>query len=176
MSSSPNALKPPRPPRPPKPDQLRQRYSKPPLQLPVRPSTVVAHTSTPGASPKTSENDILQDALKEVGEQERETIENLLRPTNTVDVNDALSKVYTCAGELQERCRRTKLSWTWKGRQVYLSEKVDKILQFVDKLKAVGDIVANVDPIHVGVPWAGVRAILEVSVSRGTSCAPVLTL
>ena len=176
MSSSPNALKPPRPPRPPKPDQLRQRYSKPPLQLPVRPSTVVAHTSTAGAAPKTSENGILQDALKEVGEQERETIENLLRPTNTVDVNDALSKVYTCAGELQERCMRTKLSWTWKGRQVYLSEKVDKILQFVDKLKAVGDIVANVDPIHVGVPWAGVRAILEVSVSRGTSCAPVLTL
>lgn len=146
------------------------------MQLPTRPETVDVHTSTPGAAPKTNGNSILEDALKEIGEQARETIENLLRPTNTVDVDEALSKVQTCAGDLQERCRRTRLSWTYKGRQVYLSEKVDKILQFVDKLKAMGDIVANVDPIHVGVPWAGVRAILEVSVSRGTSCAPVLTL
>lgn len=176
MSSTPKASKPPRPPRPPKPDQLRQRYSKPPLQLPVRPGTVNVHTSAPGAAPRTNGNSILQDALKEIGEQERETIENLLRPTNTVDVNDALSNVNTCAGDLQERCRRTKLSWTYKGRQVYLSEKVDKILQFVDKLKAVGDIVANVDPIHIGLPWAGIRAILEVRVGRKTSCAPVLTL
>ena len=176
MSSSPNALKPPRPPRPPKPDQLRQRYSKPPLQLPVRPSTVVAHTSTPGASPKTSENDILQDALKEVGEQERKTIEIWLQQKKIDDVNNALSELHTCAGDLQERCRRTKLSWTYKGRQVYLSEKVDKILQFVDKFKAVGDIVASVDPVHVGLPWAGVQAILAVCVSRGKSCAPVLTL
>jgi hypothetical protein len=146
------------------------------LQPPVRPSTAVVHISTPGTASKTSENGILQDALKEVGEQERETIENLLQPTNTVDVNDALSKVHTCAGDLQERCRRTKLSWTYKGRQIYLSEKVDKILQFVDKLKAVADIVANVDPVHVGLPWAGVRAILEVCVSRKASCAPALTL
>lgn len=175
MSSTPKALKPPRPPKPPKPDQLRQRYNKPLLQLPVGPGTVNVHTSTPDASPKTSRSSILQDALKEIGEQARETIENLPRPTNTVDVDEVLSEVQTYAGDLQERCRRTKLSWTYKGRQVYLSENVDKILQFVDKLKAVGDIVANVDPIHIGLPWAGVRAILEVCVDRGTSCAPVLT-
>ena len=176
MSSTPKAHKPPKPPRPPKPDQLRQRYHKPLLPLPVRPGTVNVHTSTLGAAPKTNGNSILQDALKEIGEQERETIENLLRPTNTVDVNDALSQVHTCAGDLQERCRRTKLAWTYKGRQVYLSEKVDKILQFVDKLKAVGDTVANVDPVHIGLPWAGVRAILEVRVGRRTSYSPVLTL
>jgi hypothetical protein len=176
MSSTPKAPKPPRPPRPPKPDQLRQRYNKPPLQLPVCPGTVNVQTSTPGAAPKTNGNIILQDALKEIGEQARETIENLLRPENTVDVDEALSKVHTCAGDLQERCRRKKLSWTYKGRQVYLSEKMDKILQFLDRLKAVGDIVANVDPIHVGLPWAGVRAILEVRVSRETSFSPVLTL
>lgn len=176
MSSSPKPLKLPRPPRPPKSDQLRQRYSKPSLQLPVVPGTVVVHAPTPGAAPKTNENSILQDALKEIKEQGRETIEDLLRTTKTVDVDDALSKVHICASDLQERCRSTKLSWTYKGRQVYLSEKVDKIMQFVDKLKAVGDIVANVDPVHVGLPWAGVRVILEVRVGRGTSCAPVLTL
>ena len=174
MSSTRKALKPARPPRPPKPDQLRQRYNKPPLQLPVRPGTVDVHTSTPGNASKTIIS-ILQDALKEIGEQERETVEDLLRPTNTVDVDEALGKVHTYAGDLQERCRRTKLSWTYKGRQVYLSEQVDKILQFVDKLKAVGDIVANVDPIHVGLPWAGVRTILEVWIDRGTSCARMLT-
>lgn len=174
MSSTPKALKPPRPPRPPKPDRLRQRYNKP--QLPVRPGTVNVHTSTLGVAPKTNGNSILKDVLKKIGGQERETIENLLRPTNTVDVNDALSQVHTCASDLQERCRRKNLTWTYKGRQVHLSEKVDKILQFVDKLKAVGDIIASVDPVHIGLPWAGVRGILEVRVSCITSYSPVLTL
>ena len=47
-----------------------------------------------------------------------------------------------------------------KGRQVYLFDQVNKVVQLLDKFKAVGDVVANVDPVHVGLPWAGIRAIL----------------
>jgi hypothetical protein len=32
--------------------------------------------------------------------------------------------------------------------------------------KAVGDVVANIDPVHVGLPWAGILAILEVCIDR----------
>lgn len=36
-------------------------------------------------------------------------------------------------------------------------------MQLLEKFKSVGDVVANVDPLHVGLPWAGIRAVLEVN-------------
>jgi hypothetical protein len=68
--------------------------------------------------------------------------------------------------ELQQRCQIKRWPWNYRGRQVYLFEQVDKVVQLLDKFKAVGDVVANVDPIHVGLPWAGIRAILDVRVQR----------
>jgi hypothetical protein len=47
----------------------------------------------------------------------------------------------------------------YKGRQVYLSKQVDKY-------KSAGDVGANVDPVHIGLPWAGIRVILEVCIYR----------
>jgi len=29
----------------------------------------------------------------------------------------------------------------------------------------VGDVASNVDPMYVGLPWAGIRLLLEVSVT-----------
>jgi hypothetical protein len=56
-------------------------------------------------------------------------------------------------------------SWNYKGRQVYLADQVDKVVRLLDKFKAVGDVIANVDPIFVELPWAGIRAIFEVCIS-----------
>jgi hypothetical protein len=50
-----------------------------------------------------------------------------------------------------------------------LFEQADKVVRLLDRFKAVGDIVANVDPVHVGLPWAGVRAILEVRIGERNS-------
>lgn len=38
------------------------------------------------------------------------------------------------------------------------------IIGSVQKFIQVGDIVAQVDPIHVGLPWAGIRFVLQVRV------------
>jgi hypothetical protein len=39
---------------------------------------------------------------------------------------------------------------------------MDKVLQLLDRFKSAGDVAANVDPVHIGLPWAGIRVILEV--------------
>jgi hypothetical protein len=44
----------------------------------------------------------------------------------------------------------------YKGRQVYLSKQVDKIMPLLDKFKSAGDVGANVDPVHIGLAWAGI--------------------
>lgn len=43
-----------------------------------------------------------------------------------------------------------------------LREEADKVLLWLDRLKQVGDITVNADPIHAGLPWAGIRLLLEV--------------
>jgi hypothetical protein len=37
-----------------------------------------------------------------------------------------------------------------------------RIVLWVQKFVSIGDLIAQLDPIHVGLPWAGVRLILLV--------------
>jgi hypothetical protein len=109
---------------------------------------------------------ILADALEALESDHRETIRISLQPTNAVNVDDAFDEVHARARELQQRSKIKRWSWNYKGRQIYLFQQADKVVRFLDRFKASGDIVANVDPVHVGLPWAGVRAILEVRISQ----------
>jgi hypothetical protein len=45
---------------------------------------------------------------------------------------------------------------------VTLQDEVDKVISFLDRIKDVGDLAVNADPIHAGLPWAGIRLLLEV--------------
>jgi hypothetical protein len=159
----------PKPPKPPKPDHLRRSSSRSSFRLPDRSSVVPARTSSSGAAYTTCGSSILADALEALGPDDRELISILLLPKNAISVDAAFNEVHTRARVLQQRCKIKRWSWNYKGRQVYLVDQVDKIVRLLDKFKAVGDVVANVDPTHVGLPWAGIRAILEVCIcGRGT--------
>jgi hypothetical protein len=156
----------PKPLKPPKPDHLRRLSNRSPLRLPDRSSTVPARTSSPGAASTTCGSSILADALEALGPDDRELTGILLLPTNAISVDAAFDEVHTRARLLQQRCKIKRWSWNYKGRQVYLADQVDKVVRLLDKFKAVGDVVANVNPVYVGLPWAGIRAILEVCISR----------
>ncbi|KAH9834714.1 vegetative incompatibility protein HET-E-1, partial [Teratosphaeria destructans] len=56
-------------------------------------------------------------------------------------------------------------AWTVEhhGKAVSLGEKADRVLVLFNRVKPIGDIVVNVDPLHAGIPWAGLRLILEVA-------------
>lgn len=61
-----------------------------------------------------------------------------------------------------------KKRWTFRcgDHTVQLRDTADKVLNWLVKLKAAGDIVSNVDPLHAGVPWAGIRFLIQVLVPR----------
>ena len=81
----------------------------------------------------------------------------------------AFDTVPAHARDLQRRAELKRWLWNYKGRHICLSRQADKVARFLDRLdrlKPVGDVVANVDTVHVGLPGAGVRAILEVRMGR----------
>lgn len=49
---------------------------------------------------------------------------------------------------------------------INLRDRAEKILEWVDKFKQVGDIAIQYDQAHAALPWAGIRFILQV-------CLPV---
>ena len=134
--------------------------------LPVRTAATSATTPSQGPAYTSNGSSILADALEALDRNDRETIRTLLLPANAITIDTAFDEVLGCASELQQLCVNKRWSWNYKGRQVYLFDQVNKVVQLLDKFKAGGDVVANVDPVHVGLPWAGIRAILEVCVDR----------
>lgn len=145
-------------------DQLRAIFGRSPSPLPVHRTAGPAQTATSRPTLRRIASRILADALETLAPDDCETIKVLLRSTNVVSAGDAFDEVHARATQLQQDLECKRLSWNYKGRQVYLFEQADKVVRLLDKFKAVGDVIASVDPIHIGLPWAGVRAILEVRI------------
>jgi hypothetical protein len=39
-------------------------------------------------------------------------------------------------------------------------------VKWLDRFKQVGDVASNADPVHVGLPWAGIRVLLDVGIAK----------
>jgi hypothetical protein len=143
-------------------DRIRRLFrSASPLLTSSTPTSV--HIAPRGSADSRKASGILADALETRAAKDRETVRKLL-PANVIQIDAAIAEAHTYASELQQLCAKARCSWNHKGRQIYVIDQVDEIVHFLDEFKCVGDIVADVDPAHVGLPWAEVRAILEVCV------------
>ena len=110
-------------------------------------------------SPSSSRN-LLEDALQD---PKVAIIRQYILP-NSSDISSAVEQALAVAEEKQQRCLEKRLTFTFAGKVVVLKEEVDKVVRWLNRVKSVGDIVVNVDPVHAGLPWAGIRLLLEVRV------------
>ena len=88
---------------------------------------------------------------------------------NASDIDVALEQALAAAKEKQRCCIEKRWTFTFTGRTVVVKEQADKVVGWLNRFTAVGDIVANVDPVHVGLPWAGIRLLLEVKACASKS-------
>jgi hypothetical protein len=72
---------------------------------------------------------------------------------------------------LSEACRHSqrleddktkKRNFRFAGRDVNLRKTLETWVNFFNRIKQIGDIAVNVDPIHTGLPWAAIRLIITV--------------
>lgn len=64
-------------------------------------------------------------------------------------------------------CDQEKWKFNVGGKVINLRDRAEKILEWVDKFKQIGDIAIQYDPVHAALPWAGIRFLLQV-------CAPIV--
>jgi hypothetical protein len=132
--------------------------------VPTSSTPTNAQTALQGSADLRNTSGILTDSLERFAAKDKSKVRSL-EPANVIGVDAAIAGVYTYANELQQLCAKTRLSWNYKAHQIYLLDQVDKIVHYLDKIKSARDIVADMNPAYAGLPWAEVRAILEV-------CAP----
>lgn len=101
---------------------------------------------------------IRQKALGLLEEKEQATIRKYI----TIEIDSTLRNALEAAQKKQEECKSKKWTFSVGKRDVSLQDVAGKVISFLDGIKDVGDIIASVDPIHAGLPWAGIRLLLEV--------------
>lgn len=80
-------------------------------------------------------------------------------------------EVLSDLGQLVTSARKKSIEKRWRfhrpgSRQtVILHDLFSKIVVWIDRFKAIGDIVVQYDPVHAALPWAGIRFLLQVCIS-----------
>jgi hypothetical protein len=105
--------------------------------------------------------DFLDRALKLLSQRDRATVEEHVL-TAVGDIDSALRVAFNAAQDKQMLCEDKRWTFTFRGHTVRLRDETDNVMLWLDRFKQVGDIAANVDPIHAGLPWAGIRLLLQV--------------
>ncbi|KAF7505435.1 hypothetical protein GJ744_000762 [Endocarpon pusillum] len=141
---------------------------------PVSGSSAKNPTSAPLSSPSTfATAHLLQNALHRLKDEERTTVERHISLAST-DIQSAVQGAVNAVNNKRQACLDNRWSCTLNGRKVILREKADKVVYWLDRFKSVGDVVANADPIHIGLPWAGIRLLLEAAVAESNQMAALL--
>lgn len=84
----------------------------------------------------------------------------------TSDASEGGDAVLSGLHKLAEEKRKETEEKAWRidfgGRRIVIQDVANKIVMWLHAFKGVGDIIAQCDPVHVGLPWAAIRFILQV--------------
>ena len=94
-----------------------------------------------------------------------QTARNKIGLSMTADqkLTDLVGVVETWRDNL-ERKRGRLITFPWGGKTMNLMNLLDDALGWIRRFREIGDVVAQCDPIHLGLPWAGIRFITQVLV------------
>ncbi|KAI9839239.1 MAG: hypothetical protein M1819_003233 [Sarea resinae] len=148
-------------------EHLRPSPSPSPSRLPNPPSIGLRRANSPDAS------NLLENTLKRLSDRDRATLQDHL-PTDSSDIGDSLEQALDAAKEKHQCCVEKRWTLTFAGRAITLQDEADKVVRWLNRFKAAGDIAVNADPLHAGLVWAGIRLLLEVAVSDANQMTSLL--
>jgi hypothetical protein len=122
-------------------------------------------TGSPISSRQLSSNcpdrDLWNEALQSLTDEEKASILKYGLPAGA-GPNLMLETLLEVTQEKQKECEEKYWVFELKGRRIVLRDVAKKVIGWLDKFKEIGDIAVSVDPVHAGLPWAGIRLLLQV--------------
>jgi hypothetical protein len=80
----------------------------------------------------------------------------------SASLDEMLNAILDAAQEKRKICEAKRWEVEFRGHKVVLRAVADALCDSLDKFKQIGDVVVNVDPLHAGLPWAGIRLLIQV--------------
>ena len=115
------------------------------------------------------------EALKKLDPEKQSAIRGLaVSVEQTSSPAGLIENVYNDVREKRSQCEAKRWKLSFRGREVILRDVADKVATRISKFKEIGDVVANVDPLHAGLPWAGMRFVLQLIVAEKDQNAALL--
>jgi N-terminal domain of NWD NACHT-NTPase len=104
------------------------------------------------------------DKLREERASLVEDYERILKGSGNIpegmDLKEQISAVVTANRKIMIN-KQWKFKWRNKPKKV--RDQVDRIVGVVQAVQGIGPAVTSLDPVHAGLPWAGVCLLLPVS-------------
>jgi len=148
-----------------KPSGLKPTLSTAPTL--TKPADQIAEPPSTGEQVQNVQvRDLWADALKALSDKDKATIlqSSSAFQTQSNSNLDILQHLCAIAEQKRDDCENRGWKFVLNGRQIILRDLAQKIIVWIDKFKEVGDVAANFDPVHVALPWAGIRFLLQVRV------------
>ena len=73
-----------------------------------------------------------------------------------------LEDVLKAVNEKKQACMKGRWKYRKGNKEIIIRDQLEKMVEWVNKFKEVGDTVMQYDPMHAALPWAGVRFFLQV--------------
>lgn len=107
----------------------------------------------------------LDDVLAELEPAQQDIIREYCTQGSS-DINISIQQALKSAEEKKQLCIDRRWKVTVGGRTIVLRDKVNTVVDLISKFKDVGSIAVGADPIHAGLPWAGVCMLLQVAIAN----------
>jgi hypothetical protein len=77
---------------------------------------------------------------------------------------DVVSAVLRAADDKRQLCIRKQWKFTTpSGKVIVVRDLLEKVVGWINRYKAVGDVASQYDPVNASLPWAAFRFLLNVA-------------
>ena len=132
--------------------------------------TVTARPAAPTTPPQSNQATapktiVREDVLIRLEPEHQKIIRDHCTVSDPLDISASIKKAIDAAEEKKQLCIKKQWSMTIGGKTIVLRDKVNTVVDLVSKFKDIGSIAVGADPVHAGLPWAGICLLLQVVVA-----------
>ncbi|VUC34090.1 unnamed protein product [Clonostachys rosea] len=103
-----------------------------------------------------------QAALARLSPETQQTLDSLQKNNHTSGASSAeIDSIIMLSKSKQAQCGSKQWAVKIGSRHVNVRHAFSRMVDWLDKFKAFGDMALNVDPVHAALPWAAFRFILQ---------------
>jgi len=122
--------------------------------------TATSHAEVPSLWSRAFQGGELPLPERELSTQERNTLTAI--GISQTDIRRIAPALGIMTEGIVNRKKGKDWKFQFKGEEIVMRDIGMKILHWIDRFKQIGDIIAQFDPGHAVLPWAGFRFLLKV--------------